>query len=61
MRNHATPETGWRVVGASMAHTMNFERLLEPRTEPMRARDYIGAAIVTVAGIVAFYFWWGVT
>jgi hypothetical protein len=61
MRNHATPETGWRVVAANMAHTMNFERLLEPRTEPMRTRDYIGAAIVTVAGIGAFYFWWGVT
>lgn len=43
--------TGYRVVAANIAHTSTLRRLFEPRTAPLRARDYIGLTIIFVLAV----------
>lgn len=56
MTDHATDETGWRVVAANMVETQR-RALWEPRNEPMTARDYVAAAAIAVMGVAAYWLW----
>lgn len=61
VREEASSGAAANVMAANIVRASTLRRMFEPVREPMRAADYLGAAVVTLCAVGLFYFAWGVT
>lgn len=61
MTDHTTDEPGWHVLREHIREATPARTLWSPRHEPMRGRDYVGATLIAIAGILAGWFWLAAT
>jgi hypothetical protein len=53
----ASKQTAANVMAANIVKANTLTSIFQPQTEPMRARDYLGATVLVICAAVAAWFW----